>query len=67
MKTFLALFLCSAMFAADRQVAITIDDLPRGGDGGGTSFEMIRTMTEKLLFSKASRFCANLLRRAARS
>ncbi len=37
------------LFAADRQVAITIDDLPRGGDGGPTSFESIRAMTVQLL------------------
>jgi beta-lactamase class A/peptidoglycan/xylan/chitin deacetylase (PgdA/CDA1 family) len=30
-------------------VAITIDDLPRGGDGGGQSLEDIRTMTIRLL------------------
>ncbi|MEZ5317786.1 MAG: polysaccharide deacetylase family protein [Vicinamibacterales bacterium] len=35
--------------APDRQVAITIDDLPRGGDGGDTSFEGVRAMTEALL------------------
>jgi peptidoglycan-N-acetylglucosamine deacetylase len=35
--------------AADRQVAITIDDLPRGGDGGPRSLAAIRSMTEKLL------------------
>ena len=33
----------------DRAVAITIDDLPRGGDGGGQSFEDIRDMTKRLL------------------
>ncbi len=43
------LWLSASMFGADRQVAITIDDLPRGGDGGGTSFEAIRDMTVKLL------------------
>ncbi len=32
-----------------REVAITIDDLPRGGDGGGWSFEEIRGMTVRLL------------------
>jgi peptidoglycan-N-acetylglucosamine deacetylase len=35
--------------AAERQVAITIDDLPRGGDGGPRSLAAIRSMTEKLL------------------
>lgn len=33
----------------ERQVAITIDDLPRGGDGGPYDFESMRAMTEKLL------------------
>jgi peptidoglycan/xylan/chitin deacetylase (PgdA/CDA1 family) len=42
----LGLALCSA---ADRRVAITIDDLPRGGDGGPRDYESLRTMTEKLL------------------
>ena len=32
-----------------RAVAITIDDLPRGGDGGRQSFEAIREMTLRLL------------------
>lgn len=32
-----------------RLVAITIDDLPRGGDGGATGLAEIRTMTERLL------------------
>ena len=35
--------------AADRSVAITIDDLPRGGDGGPRTFAAIRAMTERLL------------------
>jgi peptidoglycan/xylan/chitin deacetylase (PgdA/CDA1 family) len=35
--------------AQDRQVAITIDDLPRGGDGGPYDFAAMRAMTEKLL------------------
>jgi peptidoglycan/xylan/chitin deacetylase (PgdA/CDA1 family) len=43
---FLLVALCSA---ADRRVAITIDDLPRGGDGGPRDYESLRTMTEKLL------------------
>jgi peptidoglycan/xylan/chitin deacetylase (PgdA/CDA1 family) len=42
----LGLALCSA---ADRRVAITIDDLPRGGDGGPRDYESLRVMTEKLL------------------
>lgn len=35
--------------AAPREVAITIDDLPRGGDGGGESYQAIREMTVRLL------------------
>jgi peptidoglycan/xylan/chitin deacetylase (PgdA/CDA1 family) len=35
--------------AAGREVAITIDDLPRGGDGGPRTLAAIRTMTERLL------------------
>ena len=42
----LGLALCSA---ADRRVSITIDDLPRGGDGGPHDYESLRAMTEKLL------------------
>lgn len=42
----LGIALCSA---ADRRVAITIDDLPRGGDGGPRDYESLRAMTEKLL------------------
>jgi peptidoglycan/xylan/chitin deacetylase (PgdA/CDA1 family) len=50
MKTVLALLLLSATApGAGREVAITIDDLPRGGDGGGRSFAEIREMTERLL------------------
>jgi peptidoglycan/xylan/chitin deacetylase (PgdA/CDA1 family) len=50
MKTVLALLLLSAAApGAGREVAITIDDLPRGGDGGGRSFAEIREMTERLL------------------
>jgi peptidoglycan/xylan/chitin deacetylase (PgdA/CDA1 family) len=32
-----------------RQVAITIDDLPRGGDGGSRGLADVREMTERLL------------------
>ncbi len=32
-----------------RQVSITIDDLPRGGDGGGQTLDDIRKMTARLL------------------
>jgi peptidoglycan/xylan/chitin deacetylase (PgdA/CDA1 family) len=35
--------------AAGRQVAITIDDLPRGGDGGPRSLDSVRVMTANLL------------------
>ncbi len=35
--------------AADRSVAITIDDLPRGGDGGPYTLAAVRAMTQKLL------------------
>ena len=35
--------------AAERSVAITIDDLPRGGDGGPRTLAAIRAMTERLL------------------
>jgi peptidoglycan/xylan/chitin deacetylase (PgdA/CDA1 family) len=31
------------------QVAITVDDLPRGGDGGGRSLEDIQSLTARLL------------------
>ncbi|HLW76635.1 MAG TPA: polysaccharide deacetylase family protein [Bryobacteraceae bacterium] len=48
MRCLIFLFALSC-FAADRQVAITIDDLPRGGDHGGPDFESIRAMTLKLL------------------
>jgi peptidoglycan/xylan/chitin deacetylase (PgdA/CDA1 family) len=44
-------FLLAAVLspAADHRVAITIDDLPRGGDGGPRDYASIRAMTEKLL------------------
>src|SRR5262245_44161669 len=45
----LILVACGAVSAQTRQVAITIDDLPRGGDRGSTGLEGIRSMTEKLL------------------
>ena len=35
--------------AAGREVAITIDDLPRGGDGGPRDLASVREMTRKLL------------------
>jgi peptidoglycan/xylan/chitin deacetylase (PgdA/CDA1 family) len=45
----LAMFAASALCAQPRQVAITIDDLPRGGDGGGGDLAAVRAMTTKLL------------------
>ncbi len=38
-----------AAFGAGREVAITIDDLPRGGDGGPRSLAAVQAMTERLL------------------
>ncbi len=47
---FVALLLAlTAVPGAEREVALTMDDLPRGGDGGGRTFEDIRGMTERLL------------------
>ena len=46
----LALFTSAALAAGEgRQVAITIDDLPRGGDGGMRDLAGVRAMTAKLL------------------
>jgi|SRR5579872_3987410 len=45
----MALLCAATAMAAQREVAITIDDLPRGGDGGGTSYEAVRAMTVRLL------------------
>jgi peptidoglycan/xylan/chitin deacetylase (PgdA/CDA1 family) len=44
-------FLLAAVIAsgAGREVAITIDDLPRGGDGGPRTLSGVRAMTERLL------------------
>jgi peptidoglycan-N-acetylglucosamine deacetylase len=44
-----ALMPAVAAQAPRRAVAITIDDLPRGGDGSGASFEAVWAMNEKLL------------------
>jgi len=45
-----ALLLCAAAsLGAGREVAITIDDLPRGGDGGPRNLAGVRAMTEQLL------------------
>jgi peptidoglycan-N-acetylglucosamine deacetylase len=43
------LFASVTAAAQTRQVAITIDDLPRGGDGGPSDLAAIRDMTRKLL------------------
>ena len=45
----LAVALAVAAAGTGREVALTIDDLPRGGDGGGRIFAEIRDMTERLL------------------
>lgn len=46
-----ALLLCLALASSafGREVAITIDDLPRGGDSDERSLEAVRAMTKKLL------------------
>ncbi len=45
-----ALFASAAVAAGEgRQVAITIDDLPRGGDGGPGDLADVRAMTQDLL------------------
>src|SRR5205809_4081022 len=50
MRILLALLLyVSTSPGAGREVAITIDDLPRGGDGGPRDLANIRAMTERLL------------------
>src|SRR5215831_17558568 len=50
MRLIHTLLLCAVtLSAADRQVAITIDDLPRGGDLGPTNLAALRAMTEQLL------------------
>jgi len=43
------LLLTGAAFAQGRQVAITIDDLPRGGDGGPRDLASVQAMTAQLL------------------
>jgi len=43
------LFIAVTALAQTRQVAITIDDLPRGGDGGPSNLTSVRDMTRKLL------------------
>jgi peptidoglycan/xylan/chitin deacetylase (PgdA/CDA1 family) len=50
MRVFLACMVMRVtVSAAGRQVAITIDDLPRGGDGGSRSLAEVRDMTARLL------------------
>ena len=49
MRFLSALLLCPAILSAGRQVAITIDDLPRGGDRGPQDLAAIRRMTADLL------------------
>jgi peptidoglycan-N-acetylglucosamine deacetylase len=49
MRAVTAILLAATLSAAPRQVAITIDDLPRGGDGGSHSLAAVRAMTQKLL------------------
>jgi peptidoglycan/xylan/chitin deacetylase (PgdA/CDA1 family) len=44
-----ALLLGCAFAASGREVAITIDDLPRGGDGDARDLASVRAMTERLL------------------
>ena len=48
-RLLVALVLCTTLAAAPRQVAITIDDLPRSGDGGPLSLPALRDLTAKLL------------------
>ncbi len=50
-KNVIALFIFGVSVAsgAGREVAITIDDLPRGGDGGPGNLVGVRAMTERLL------------------
>ena len=43
------LIVASVAAGQGRQVAITIDDLPRGGDGGPYDLTSVRAMTKKLL------------------
>ena len=39
----------AAQAPLQRRVAVTIDDLPRGGDGSAPTFEAVRTMNERLV------------------
>lgn len=49
MKSAVLLLLFLGAAAAQRRVAITIDDLPRGGDGGSRTLPAVRAMTKRLL------------------
>jgi peptidoglycan/xylan/chitin deacetylase (PgdA/CDA1 family) len=50
LKALLLILLAYSLASAQtRQVAITIDDLPRGGDGGPSSLAEVSRMTQKLL------------------
>src|SRR4051794_31967820 len=50
MKIFATFLLCTAaVCGAGREVVITIDDLPRGSDGGSRSLGGVRAMTAQLL------------------
>ena len=50
MRLLLCFLFALAIVAQPREVAITIDDLPRGGDDPAAfHYEAIRAMTEKLL------------------
>src|SRR4029453_11943299 len=49
--SWMVVLFATVAFAADegRQVAITIDDLPRGGDRGSSDLAGVRGMTDQLL------------------
>jgi peptidoglycan-N-acetylglucosamine deacetylase len=48
-KCLLLLFSAILLSAADRKVAITFDDLPRGGDGGSVTLADVRALNDRLL------------------
>lgn len=43
------IMMLAAPHAPSRQMAITIDDLPQGGDGGGRTLAEVRALTQQLL------------------
>jgi peptidoglycan-N-acetylglucosamine deacetylase len=49
LKCLLLLVPVVLLTAADRKVAITFDDLPRGGDGGSVALPDVRALNERLL------------------